>query len=197
MKNSIIKKTGLFIIGLSIGTAVLAGNFSVDTSKSQVKWLGKKVTGEHYGTINIQEASLQLDGDVITGGTVVIDMNSIVCEDITNAGTNERLVNHLKSDDFFSVSTFPTARLVVTKAEKSGNNHTVTGNLTIKGITHPVTFTAASKTTGNNLELTGKIVIDRSKYDVRFGSGSFFSNLGDNLIHDDFTLDFTLVAAQK
>ena len=122
-------------------------------------------------------------------------MNTIVVQDIKDAGTNGKLTGHLKSDDFFGVEKFPVSSLVLTGVKKlSGDNYEFTGNLTIKGITHPLTFTAMSVLKGNSLHSTGKITINRAKYDIRYGSGSFFQGLGDKMIYDDFTLEFNLVA---
>ncbi|MDO9040001.1 MAG: YceI family protein, partial [Bacteroidota bacterium] len=103
---------------------------------------------------------------------------------------------HLKSDDFFSVETNPTSELVVTKVESNGNSYTFTGNLTIKGITNPATFTTTSTKVGTSTVYNGKLTIDRSKYNVRYGSNSFFDNLGDKAIYDEFTLDFSLVVVE-
>jgi len=191
-----LKKLSVLALML-IGTVVYthAQTFVVNKGQSNVKWLGKKVTGEHYGTIGISSGTLQVSNGQISTGTFEIDMNSIVCEDITNEGSNKKLVAHLKSDDFFSVSTHPTSRMTITGVKKlSGNEYEFTGNLTIKAITNPVTFKATSNVVGSQLKASGKMVIDRSKYDVRFGSGAFFQDLGDRLIYDEFTLDFSLVA---
>ncbi len=169
--------------------------FVVNKNQSTVKWNGKKVGGEHYGTIKFNNGSLQLNNGQISTAVFEIDMNSIVCDDITNEGSNQRLVNHLKSDDFFSVSTHPTSRFSLSRVRKlSGNEFEYTGNMTIKGITHPVTFNATTEVNGSTLRASGTMVIDRAKFDVRFGSGSFFQNLGERLIYDDFTLDFNIVA---
>ncbi|HAX95047.1 MAG TPA: lipid-binding protein [Prolixibacteraceae bacterium] len=173
----------------------VAQDFNVNTSQSAVKWNGKKVTGEHYGTIKLKSGSLKVANGQVTGGNFEMDMNSIVCEDLTNQDMNARLVGHLKSDDFFSVEKHGTSKFVLSNVKKvSGNEYEFTGNLTIKGITHPVTFEANTEVNGNQLKANGKITVDRTKYDIRFRSGKFFSDLGDNLIYDDFTLDFNLTA---
>jgi len=190
------KSLAIFVLALSLSTSVFAGNQKVDTAKSSVKWLGKKVTGEHSGTIGIKEGSLNVEKSKITGGKVVIDMQSIVNTDLTDAGYNAKLVGHLKSDDFFGVATFPTAELVITKAESNGNNHTFSGNLTIKGVTNPASFTATSSKDGKSTVYKGTLTIDRSKYNIKYGSKSFFDNLGDKVIYDEFTLDFSLVVAE-
>jgi len=191
-----LKSFGLLVLAITLTTSVFAGSQKVDASKSSVKWLGKKVTGEHYGTIAVKEGSLEVANGKVTGGKVVIDMQSIAVEDIKDAGMNGKLVGHLKSDDFFSVATHPTAELSVTKVESNGSNHTFSGNLTIKGITNPASFTATSAKDGKSTVYKGKLTIDRSKYNVKYGSKSFFDNLGDKMIYDEFTLDFSLVVAE-
>ena len=187
-----IKSLGLLVLALTLTTAVFAATQKVDVAKSSVKWLGKKVGGEHSGTILVKEGALEVTGGKVTGGKVVIDMNSIVDTDIADAGMKDRLVGHLKSDDFFGVTAFPTAELVITKVD--GNNFS--GNLTIKGITNPTSFTATSSKDGNSTVYKGTITIDRSKYNVKYGSKTFFENIGDRMIYDDFTLDFSLVVAE-
>lgn len=193
MKTKNLKSLAVFILALSLTTSVFAGSQNVDTAKSSVKWLAKKVTGEHTGTIAVKEGSLNVEKGKISGGKVVIDMNSIVDVDLTDANWNAKLIGHLKSDDFFSVATFPTAELAVNKVESDGNIFTFSGNLTIKGITNPVSFKATSAKEGKNTTYKGVLTIDRSKFNVRYGSKSFFDNLGDKVINDEFTLDFNLV----
>jgi polyisoprenoid-binding protein YceI len=191
-----LKSLAVFVLALSLSTSVFAGSQKVDAAKSSVKWLAKKVTGEHSGTIGIKEGNLVVDKDKITSGKVVIDMNSIVCLDLTDAGYNAKLIGHLKSPDFFEVAAFPTAELALNKVDSKGNSHTFSGNLTIKGITNPASFTATSVKVGTATTYTGTLVIDRSKYNVRYGSKSFFDNLGDKVIYDEFTLDFTLIVSE-
>ncbi len=196
MKSINLKSLGVFVLALSLTTSVFAGSQKVDASKSTVKWLGKKVTGEHFGAISVKEGNLEVTGGKVTGGKVVIDMQSLTVEDIKDAGMNAKLVGHLKSDDFFSVATNPTAELVVNKVENNGNSHTFSGNLTIKGITNPATFTATSAKDGKSTVYKGTLTIDRTKYNVRYGSKSFFENIGDKAIYDEFTLDFNLVMVE-
>jgi polyisoprenoid-binding protein YceI len=170
----------------------------VNTSKSTVVWNGYKVLGSHTGNVNLKNGALEFDSkNNLTGGSFELDMKSIVCNDLTG-GTADKLVGHLKSDDFFSVEKFPTSKFVITSAKKkgTGNTYTVTGNLTIKGITHPVTFDADVVSRGNNSTATAKIVVDRTKYDVRYGSGKFFDNLGDSAINDNFDLVVSIESAK-
>lgn len=191
-----IKSLAVFALALSLTTSVFAGTQNVDPAKSSVKWLAKKVTGQHTGTIGIKEGSLEVEKGNVTGGKVVIDMNSIVDVDLTDANWNAKLIGHLKSEDFFAVATFPTSELVVTKVENNGSDHTFTGNLTIKGIANPVSFTATSAKDGKSTVYKGTLSVDRSKFNIRYGSKSFFDNLGDKVIDDVFTLDFTLVVTE-
>ncbi len=174
-----------------------ATNLKVNTAKSEMTWLGKKVAGEHTGKISLKEGTLILDGTKLTGGKFVADLNSMTCTDIADKEYNGKLIGHLKSDDFFGVEKHPTATFVVTKvASKGAGVYDVTGNLTIKGITKPATFPATVKATATGAEATGKLVVDRSKYDIKYNSKSFFDNLGDKMINDDFTIDVKLVASK-
>lgn len=193
--KTIKKLASIAFILLGVVTFTNAQNFVVNKDQSTVKWNGKKVGGEHYGSIKFSNGTLQVSNGQVNTGVFEMDMTSIVCEDITNEGSNQRLVNHLKSDDFFSVETHPTSRMTITGVKKtSGNEYEFTGNLTVKGITNPITFKATSEVSGSTLRASGVMVVDRAKYDIKFRSASFFQNLGDNLIYDDFTLDFSLVA---
>lgn len=196
MKTINLKSLGVFILALTLPTSLFAVTQKVDVTKSTVNWTGKKVTGEHHGIIAIKEGNLEVNNGKVTGGKVVMDMQSIADLDLTDAAYNAKLIGHLKSDDFFSVATFPTSELVITKVDGTGNNLTITGNLTIKGITNPATFTAVSSKDGNDTVYKGTLTIDRSKYNVRYGSKSFFDNLGDKVIYDEFILDFNLVVAE-
>jgi len=180
----------LAAVAVTFALGVQAKTVKVNPAKSEITWLGKKVTGEHSGTIALKSGELNVDDKAILGGQFVVDMTSIKNTDLTDAEWNAKLVGHLKSDDFFGVEKFPEAKLVITKkAVFSGNKATVTGNMTIKSKTNPVTFDVTK--TGNTYK--AEITIDRSKYDVRYGSNSFFDNLGDKTIYDDFYLTVTLV----
>ncbi len=181
----------ILIITISIfASGVLnAQDYKANINKTEIKWIGKKITGEHNGFIKLKSGELKLKDGNIIGGSFTVDMNTITNVDQTDPEYNKKLVNHLKSDDFFGVEKFPTAKLVITKAKAFENYQTeVEGEITIKGITQPVTFIV--KQAHNSYVTT--LIIDRSKFDVRYGSGSFFDNLGDNLIYDDFTLNVKL-----
>lgn len=170
----------------------------IDLKKSRVEWTGRKLTGEHYGEIAASQGYLTFNKMRLTGGHFEIDMNSITCSDITDEKSNKRLVDHLKSDDFFSASKFPHARFEITKSEyKSENNYLITGNLTIKGSTNALSFPAT--VTSDNGVTTAKatMVFDRSKYDIKFGSQSFFENLGDKLVYDDIEIKVELILLNR
>lgn len=156
----------------------------VKIEKSKVIWKGYKVTGSHEGTIAIQSGTLKFEADALVGGEFVIDMTSINNSDLQGE-SKDKLEGHLKSDDFFGVEKFPTATLIFKNVEVAGkNSYKVTGDLTIKGKTNPVTFDFSVY--GNKANATLKI--DRSKYDVKYGSSSFFDNLKDKVIYDEFDL---------
>ncbi len=173
----------------------------VDTAQSQVQWVGKKVTGQHNGTVALKSGQIELDGRSLKGGKFEIDMTSIKVEDVKDADSNGKLTGHLKSDDFFGVDKNPVSTFVITsvkplgaKKDAAGNTHEITGNLTIKGATHPVTFPAKIEIAKDQAKAAGKLVIDRTKFDIKYRSGKFFPELGDKLIHDNFEIDLNLSA---
>ena len=173
-------------------------SYKINPAESKIEWNGKKVTGQHNGEIKLQKGSLEVNGDAIKSGSFVVDMNSITCADLTDKETNQKLVNHLKSDDFFGSAKHPTSTLKIKKAtKKSGNQYEIRGDLTIKGIPREIVFPATVTKDANKLTAEAEIVVDRSKFDVRYGSGSFFDNLGDNMIYDDFTLNVKLIAENE
>lgn len=187
MKTKTTKIAGMIVLALGLMSFTNLKEIKVDAEKSNVTWKGYKVTGEHEGTISIKSGTILMDGDKLTGGTFVIDMTTINTTDLSG-DSKGKLDGHLKSGDFFGVEKNPTATLVITKAEGSGNTYTVTGDLTIKGITNPVTFPMSIN--GNTAKADVKI--DRTKYDIKYGSASFFDNLKDKAIYDEFDLNVNL-----
>ena len=183
----------LAFLGFAFTTAPKTSTFKVDTQKSIILWNGKKVTGEHSGTIKLAGGTLSLSGTNLTQGSFTIDMTTITSTD----GAGARLEGHLKADDFFGVEKFPTANFVITKVTPAAGKLTVSGNLTIKGITKALSFPATLAVKGNSLTAVAKgVKVDRTKYDIRYGSKSFFDSIGDKAIDDEFTLDITLVASK-
>lgn len=176
--------------------------YSVDTKATTATWLGKKVTGQHEGKISVSKGSVINDHNTITGGTIEFDMNSITCTDLTDKEWNDKLVGHLKSDEFFSSEKNPTAKFEITKVTpiatlKPDNDFNVSGKLTIKGITNEITFPAKIKMDEKTLVVIAKIIINRTKFDIKYGSASFFESLGDKAISDDFELNVNLVAGKQ
>jgi len=161
----------------------------VKVSESTVTWKGYKVTGSHHGTIDLKEGSLIFNDDTLTGGEFVVEMSTLVSDDLKGESKG-KLEGHLKSDDFFGAEAHPTSKLVFNTVKSTGkNSYEVSGNLTVKGKTNPVTFDISIY--GNKATATMKV--DRSLYDVKYGSGSFFDNLGDKTIYDEFDLVVDLV----
>jgi polyisoprenoid-binding protein YceI len=170
-------------------------NFKIVSSNSNVEWTGRKVTGAHNGTIGIKEGNFILNGGKVKGGNIVINTSTIKILDVTDPATNEQFAGHLASDDFFSIEKFPTASFdILSVKELSSDTYYLEGNLTIKDISHVVGFEASVTNSENSITLSGKLIIDRTKYDIRFRSGNFFKDLGDTLIYNDFELDFNISA---
>ena len=167
--------------------------FNIVSTQSSIDWVGRKVTGAHNGTIAVKEGELIVNDNKLIGGKVIVDVATIKVLDVTDPTTNAQFAGHLASDDFFSTEKYPEATLEITSV--SGQH--IVGNLTIKDISHPVSFDAAVNINHDILIATGKLVIDRTKYEMKFRSGSFFKNLGDTLIYNDFELHLTITAKIK
>ncbi|MGA0374002.1 MAG: YceI family protein [Flavobacteriaceae bacterium] len=167
-----------------------AQNLTASLEQSNIRWYGEELTGKtHFGDLSFKDAHIEVQDGIITGGNFVVNMTSLSVEDLSGGG-KARLEGHLKSDDFFSVEKHPEATLKITqKAKVKDGVQTLFGKLTIKGIEHPVEFTM--NLGENNTALAG-LTFDRSKYNVRFRSGSFFENLGDKLILDDIRMEVSL-----
>ncbi|MEN9370036.1 MAG: hypothetical protein RI952_901 [Bacteroidota bacterium] len=171
-----------------------SANYKVDGTASSINWLAKKVTGQHGGTIAMTSGALTVANDNITGGSFVIDMNSIKCTDLTGEWA-DKLIGHLRSDDFFSVEKNPTAQLTITKVNyESANKANIDANLTIKGITKAISFPSAISKKGDVLVAVSTIRVDRTKFDIKYGSKSFFESIGDKAIEDEFEITVNLVA---
>lgn len=170
-------------------------SFKVNASESKLTWLAKKVAGEHSGTINVSTGSLNVENNVLKGGSFDLDTKTITVTDITDKEGNAKLLGHLKSEDFFAVDKFGAAKFVITSATNKGAGlYNIKGNLTIKGITNEVSFPATVAIDKTKLTASAKIIVDRTKYDIKYRSKSFFENLGDKTIYDDFELNIQLIA---
>ena len=172
-------------------TANLEGKIAINLEKSVVKWKGSMLFsfGNHFGTVDFKAGSLEFENNEIKDGSFVVDMTTIVN---TDGDYSEDLVNHLKNEDFFDVEKFPYANIKITSAtKKEEGQYSITADLTIKGITHPITFTSEVKINGEEFIGTASFKIDRTKWGVKYGSGSFFKDLGDKMILDD--IDFNII----
>ena len=172
------------------GVATADNIYNIETAQSQITWTGREVsTSSHYGTLDFVSGNFEISNGAIVNGEFIVDMTSINNQDM-EGDSKARLEGHLKSDDFFSVESYPTAAISINSSELiSDGKWNVSADLSIKGFTHPVNFEMISSEDG----WSANLVFDRSKYDVRFRSGSFFENLGDKLIYDDIELSINLI----
>jgi polyisoprenoid-binding protein YceI len=177
---------------------ITALTYTANTDKSMIEWKGFKPTGSHTGTIAITEGSVNVNAGAIESGSFAIDMNSIVVTDIPAEDEgNGKLVGHLKNSDFFDVETYPSAKFEVTAIETIEGKTILSGNLTLKDATNNISFPVATQMNGDLMTLTSDtFTIDRSKWNIKHGSKSFFDNLGDKFINDDMELKVTLVASK-
>jgi polyisoprenoid-binding protein YceI len=186
-----MKRTFLLvaIVAIIITNTSAQTKLSADTTKSKLSWLGEKVTGQHTGTIKLQSGWINWKDNKIVSGEFDIDMRSL-----KDSESNARLEGHMKSDDFFGVEKFPLAKLVITGSSPfDKGSGTVDGTLTIKDSTNPIEFKAAVQKNTDGTWFFANIVVDRTKYNIRYGSGTFFDNLGDKTIYDDFNLKVNLL----
>jgi polyisoprenoid-binding protein YceI len=215
-KSSLIKNSAVLFVTAMLGTgfhAFAAPSKSISTSaqsasvykvlpeQSDVKWIGKKVTGSHHGTIQLKSGELMVANGAVVGGKFTIDMTSIKDLDLTDPEYNGKLIGHLKSDEFFGVEKFPTSTFDIAKVTPISNakagepNNTIEGNLTIKGITQPVSFPATIEVTNDTVMAAAKeIKVDRTLYNIRYGSKKFFASIGDKAINDEFLISVSLTA---
>ena len=176
------------LLVLCISITISAQTDPINTSKSKITWIGKKVTGQHEGIINFKEGALVFKNKKIVGGNFIADMTTLSNND-QSGKDKEKLEGHLKSSDFFDTTNFKTAKLVFkTIAFTKPNLYTITADLTIKGKTNPVKFEMIVK----NKTANAKLSVDRTKYGIQYGSGSFFDDLGDKTIYDEFDLNVLL-----
>lgn len=187
MKN--FKSIAIALLVAVTTLSATAQDKKINASKSTITWVGKKVTGQHTGTVNIKDGVLSFKGGKVTGGNFTVDMTTIAVTDLKAGEGKEKLEGHLKAEDFFGTDKFATSKLVFKSVKvKSANVYTVTADLTIKGITKPVTFDL--NTTKNTA--TAAFNIDRTKYDIKYGSKSFFEGIGDKAIYDEFEVTVNL-----
>lgn len=184
-----MKKLILVLLALLVVSTIHAQTKKINLKKSVITWTGKKVTGEHSGTINFKEGTFLFEKKRLIGGTFVADMTTLTNTDQTGKG-KAKLEGHLKSTDFFNTEEYKTAKLVFkTIKVKKTDLYTITADLTIKGKTNAVKFDLLFKAR----TATASFSIDRTKYGIQYGSGSFFDDLGDRTIYDEFDLSVKIV----
>ena len=179
---------------LNTELVISSGNYRADIGSSNLTWIGRKISSGHDGTIDLKSGILEIGNDGSIYGKFDIDMTSISVSDLQGGG-KKSLERHLKNEDFFDVIKFPTASIEFKSTTKniSNNKLSVVSDLTIKNITHPLKFNAQIFETSPKLKINADMVFDRSIYDVRYGSGKFFENLGDRLILDEVQVGATLI----
>jgi len=197
-KNRILFMMGVVVFSAFIGkednTSLRNGKYVVDVNASTVKWVGRKIGFSHNGTVDLAAGYINVYQDVFTDGSFKMDMTTIKDESLTDEKDNKKLEGHLKSKDFFYVKKFPHSIFNINTIEHFyGNEYVIKGDLTIKGITHSLEFPANIDFKDGKIKVHGKMTFDRSKYNVRFQSGSFFENLGDKVIYDDIEMEVDLV----
>ena len=186
MKN--LKSIALALVVVLATVSATAQTKNINTTTSTVEWVGKKVTGQHNGTVNFKDGALIFKGKKLKGGIFTVDMTSLTATDLSGEYQG-KLNGHLKADDFFGTEKFPTAKLIFKKiGTKSANVYTVAADLTIKGITKPVVFDI----TVNGNTATAAFNVDRTKYGIKYNSKSFFESIGDKAIYDEFELKVAL-----
>lgn len=174
-------------------------SYTVDAAASTFKWHATKVTGEHSGVAKFAKGSVVTSGNTLKSAEIMVDMNTIDATDLTGE-YHDKLVGHLKSEDFFSVAKFGTATIKVKSATaikgtaKDANNYTIVADLTIKGITKEVSFPALVVVNAKEVIVNADLMVNRANYDIKYGSSSFFEGLGDKAISDDFNVKVRVVA---
>lgn len=204
MKNLFLS---LAIAGMSL--SAIASNpapkattvFNVDAAASTFKWHATKVTGQHYGVAKFSKGTISVEGKALKGADITVDMNTIDATDLTGE-YHDKLVGHLKGDDFFAVDKFGAAVIKVKSvtaikpSKTSANNYNIVADLTIKGITQEITFPALVVISDKQVVVNADFMVNRAKFDIRYGSSSFFSDLGDRAIADEFNVKVRVVAAK-
>jgi polyisoprenoid-binding protein YceI len=197
-----MRKIILAVTVLAI-TLVSFNNFTTETynadiNESIVEWAASRTGKTHNGSVNIKDGMLTFENGQLIGGDFTLNMTSIKVLDIpASSKMNTKLVDHLNSSDFFSIENHPTGKFMITGSESQNGKTLVKGNLTIKDISHDVSFLATIKNAGDAVEMTSdEFSIDRTKWDVKFRSGKFFDNLKDKLIYDDITISVKVKATK-
>jgi len=196
--NKYTRNISLGLIALSLSLPAFAST-PIDVKKSTVEWVGNKVTGSHNGTLEIEKGEVTIEKGMIKNGRFILDMTSIKVLDIEDEKWNKKLEKHLKAEDFFGVNNYPKAVFEFAEATPIKGagadepNYHFKGDLTLKSITHALAFDARVDINKQGASASGQIIVDRTKYDIRYKSNKFFDGLGDRAIYDEFSITFHVI----
>lgn len=191
MKTFLLSFLVLFVGTYATASGVEPVVKSINVASSSIGWKGYKVLGSHEGIISFKSGNLNFDNNMLVGGDLVVDMTSINCTDLKAGAGKEKLEGHLKSDDFFGIAEHPTSSIKITKVVSRGKpgEYKLTADLTIKNVTKQIKFDAVV----GDKSASAALKIDRSDFNIKYGSGSFFDNLGDKTIYDEFDLNINII----
>lgn len=163
----------------------------VDKNQTVLTWKGSSIEGAHNGYVSISKGELMVEEGQLKGGAVQVDMKTILDDKRRN---DNNLIRHLKDADFFDVAKFPFSTFVIDRVDPAPDGSSnISGSLTIKGITHPVSFPATISSKDGGVRATAKMVIDRTRWGIHYRSGKFFANLADKAISDSITFNISIV----
>ena len=201
MKKVFFVSTAAVCFALLSFTKLHTDIYKVDTKQSKLEWYAEKLTGKHNGTVEFSSGEIKNNHGNFSG-SVEVDMQTIKNLDLKDETYRAKLEKHLKSPDFFDAEKYPKATFVITSItaypnpQPGGGTHHVKGNLTIKDKTNEIAFDATMHTEPGKINCIGTVAVDRSKFDVRYGSKAFFPDIGDKIIYDEFLLTFNIVAVK-
>ena len=182
------------LLGLMTVSLAFGATYKVDKGSSKLEWVGEKVTGKHNGFLKLKEGAFEVEDDKLVGGSITVDMTSMTVADLTGEWA-EKLLNHLKSKDFFSTNKFKTAKFEIKSVSKlPGGEYLLKGDLTIKGNTHPAEANVKVMLKEGMMSGKGTLKFDRTKWEIKYNSGKFFESLGDKMIHDEVTVNLNIEA---
>ena len=189
----------IWLISILFSNIFSSTVYTVDAESSTLEWVGSKVTGSHNGFIDFSSGSVAFIGEEIQSAELIVDMSSIKNTDISNPKYRTYLEDHLKSEDFFGVDSFPNSKIIFNNwneiSDKTGDIE-ITCDLIIKGITNKITFPVSLQFSEDKVLAIGSLNVDRTLYDIKYKSKTIFSDIGDSFIYDEFTLNFKIVANQ-
>ena len=195
-------KTTVFTVCLALHLLYGNDTLRIDLDNSKITWIGRIITGEHSGTLDLSESWIIAEDNIIKNGQLLFDMNSINTTDIESIEWKLKLDNHLKNEDFFAADSFPYAILNINESqlidnESIINNYIINAELTIRGISNSISFPISLTKTNNIFSAQGEVDIDRTLYNIKYKSSKYFLDLGDKIIYDMFSVQFTLQTKSK